>query len=245
MMPISMYDNTKVKIYSTAKGIKIIDSPIKIQILNILEGKVSEAEIVKKTGKSKSTISVHLKNLIEDGIISFQSHPLDRRSKLFYIFAEYIGEIYPDKIIYNIPQIEHDVTSDTELYIEVFRQFKSLLLYHGLEVEPLEVESGYRIGEKLYSTFEYETLEELLEILKKTFKDLKLGNLTVNNTEELIFKIKGCHECYKLQYNIPTCNITKGIIKGIFTGHFKEKVSVEEVECCSKYDDCCTFIVEH
>ena len=99
-MPINNFNNTKIKIFSTNKGIKIVDSPIKIQILNILDGQVSEADIVSQTGKSKSTISVHLKNLIDEGIISFKSHPLDRRSKLFYILADYIGEIYPDKIIY-------------------------------------------------------------------------------------------------------------------------------------------------
>ena len=61
MMPINKFNNTKIKIYATTKGIKIVDSPIKIQILNILDGQVSEIEIVKQTGKSKSTISVHLK----------------------------------------------------------------------------------------------------------------------------------------------------------------------------------------
>lgn len=133
MMPINKFNNTKIKIYATTKGIKIVDSPIKIQILNILDGQVSEIEIVKQTGKSKSTISVHLKNLIDEGIISFKSHPLDRRSKLFYIYADYIGEICPDKIIYKLPEIESQITSKAQLYMELFRQFKSILLIHGLQ----------------------------------------------------------------------------------------------------------------
>ena len=124
MIPINYYNTTKIKIYSTNKGIKIVDSPIKIQILNLLEGEISEADIVKETGKSKSTISVHLKNLIDEGIISFKSHPLDRRSKLFYIIADYIGEIYPDKIIYKLPETESDLESQDQLYIEILRQFK-------------------------------------------------------------------------------------------------------------------------
>ena len=61
MMPINNFNNTKIKIYSTTKGIKIVDSPIKIQILNMLDGQVSEADIVNETRKSKSTISVHVK----------------------------------------------------------------------------------------------------------------------------------------------------------------------------------------
>ena len=74
MIPINIYENTKIKIYSTSDGIKIVTSPIKIQILNMLTDKVSEADIVKETGKSKSTISVHLKNLLDERIISYKAH---------------------------------------------------------------------------------------------------------------------------------------------------------------------------
>lgn len=245
MMPINKFNNTKIKIYATTKGIKIVDSPIKIQILNILDGQVSEIEIVKQTGKSKSTISVHLKNLIDEEIISFKSHPLDRRSKLFYIYADYIGEICPDKIIYKLPEIESQITSKAQLYMELFRQFKSILLIHGLQIEPLEVATGQRIGEHLYSQFEYETLEQLTELVKDKFNELDLGQLKISSFEPLILKNNGCHECFKLQYNISTCNVTKGILKSIFESHFNREVSVEEVECTSKYDDCCTFTVDY
>ena len=216
MMPINKFNNTKIKIYATTKGIKIVDSPIKIQILNILDGQVSEIEIVKQTGKSKSTISVHLKNLIDEGIISFKSHPLDRRSKLFYIYADYIGEICPDKIIYKLPEIESQITSKSQLYMELFRQFKSILLIHGLQIEPLEVATGQRIGEHLYSQFEYETLEQLTELVKDKFNELDLGQLKISSFEPLILKNNGCHECFKLQYNISTFNVKKGILKSIF-----------------------------
>lgn len=246
MIPINYYNTTKIKIYSTNKGIKIVDSPIKIQILNLLEGEISEADIVKETGKSKSTISVHLKNLIDEGIISFKSHPLDRRSKLFYIVADYIGEIYPDKIIYKLPETESDLESQDQLYIEILRQFKSILLIHGLQVEPLEVATGQRIGEKIYSTFDYETMDDLIELIKNKFEQLNLGKIKISSIEpSIIIKNTGCHECFKLQYNIPTCNITKGILKGIFEKHFEKEVQVDEVECTSKYDDCCTFIIDY
>ena len=243
-MPINNFNNTKIKIYSTTRGIKIVDSPIKIQILNLLEGQVSEADIVSKTGKSKSTISVHLKNLIDEGIISFKSHPLDRRSKLFYILADYIGEIYPNKIIYKSPDIESDLDTKEHLYMELFRQSKSMLLVHGLQLEPLEVESGKNIGKKIYESFDFETFDELLELIIEKFEDLGLGHIKVSSKEPLILKNNDCNECDGLQYNMPLCHITKGILAGIFEGYYETNVSVEEVECTSKYDDCCTFIVE-
>ncbi|PAV07821.1 V4R domain-containing protein [Methanosphaera cuniculi] len=245
MIPINIYENTKIKIYSTSDGIKIVTSPIKIQILNMLTDKVSEADIVKETGKSKSTISVHLKNLLDERIISYKAHPLDRRSKLFYIYADYIGEIYPDNIIYALPEIEQDISKKEGLFIEIYRQFKGLLLHHGLDVSPLEIITGERIGKKTYDEFKAETLDELLDELKQRFLDLGLGDLSINITDDsLMFKLKECHECYNLEYNMATCNIVKGMLKGIFSAFYKKAVSVEEVECCSKYDDHCTFIVE-
>ncbi|RAP45989.1 MAG: hypothetical protein BZ135_04550 [Methanosphaera sp. rholeuAM6] len=244
MMPINNFNNTRVKIFSTNKGIKVVDSPIKIQILNMLEGHTSEADIVKETRKSKSTISVHLKNLIDDGIISFKSHPMDRRSKLFYILADYIGEIYPNKIIFKSPEIESELDSKEQLLDEVFKQYRSLLLVHGLQLEPLEVETGSNIGKKLFDSFEYVNFNQFLDSVIEKFEKLQLGYIKVSSEKPLILKINDCHECKDLQFNMPICNTTKGILKGIFEGYYEKEVSVEEVECTSKYDDCCTFLIE-
>ena len=244
MMPINNFNNTRVKIYSTSKGIKIVDSPIKIQILGMLDGKSSEADIVKGTGKSKSTISVHLRSLIDEGVINYKSHPLDRRSKLFYIVADFIGEIFPDKIIFGTPEIESGLNSKGKFYTELFRQYKSLLLYNGLSLWPLEVKVGENIGESLYKEFEYESLSELIELLVKSFEELGLGNIKVSSEDPLIIKVTDCHECSGLQYNLPICNVTLGIFKGVFSQYAGAPVTVEEVECVSNYDDSCTFTID-
>ncbi|RAP52601.1 MAG: hypothetical protein BZ138_02880 [Methanosphaera sp. rholeuAM270] len=244
MMPINNFNKTKIKIYSTNKGIKVVDSPIKIQILNILEGQVSEADIVKHVGKSKSTISVHLKNLIEEGIISFKSHPLDRRSKLFYIVAEYIGEIYPNQIIYQMPEINSPLSDKEKLFTEVFRQYKSILLMHGLQLEPLEVKAGVKIGKSLYSTLSFQNFDELIKAIVDKFEQLGMGHIKVSSDNPLILKNKSCCECEDMQYNLPICNITKGILKAIFEEYYEMEVSIEEVECISKYDDCCSYLIE-
>lgn len=244
MMPINNFNNTKIKIYATNKGIKVVDSPIKIQILNLLDSQISEADIVNETGKSKSTISVHLKNLIDEGIISYKSHPMDRRSKLFYIIAKYIGEIYPDKIIYKIPELDSGINTKEKMFTEIFRQYKSILLGHGLQLEPLEVETGKNVGKKLFSTLEFESFNELIDAISTIFENLELGHIKLGSDDPLILKNYECIECKQLQYNMTLCNITKGILKGIFEEYYQKEVSIEEVECISKYDDCCTFLIE-
>lgn len=244
MMPINNFNNIKVKMYATSKGIKVIDSPIKIQILNILDKQTSEADIVSSTGKSKSTISVHLKNLIDDGVISYKSHPMDRRSKLFHIVAKFIGEVYPDKIIYGTPEVNPELNSREDLSVELFRQYKSLLLYNGLQLGPLEESLGEKIGSAIYDSLEYNTLTELLNQLKIKFDELGWGKIKIKTKDTIIIKIKDCHECSNLQYNLPLCNVTKGILKGIFSSYLNKTVSVEEVECVSNHDDSCTFIID-
>ncbi len=65
-------------------GIDVVKSPVKLTILEMLRSNDMEFdEIVRNTGKSKSTISVHLKSLREDGIISYRLGESDSRSKNF------------------------------------------------------------------------------------------------------------------------------------------------------------------
>ena len=244
MMPINNFNNTRVKIYSTSKGIKIVDSPIKIQILDVLDNKTSETDIVSIIGKSKSTVSVHLRSLIDEGVINYKAHPLDRRSKLFYVVAEYIGEIFPDTIIFGTPEIESGLTSPGKFSAELFRQYKSLLLYNGLSLWPLEVKVGENIGKSLYNEFEYESFPELIELLVKSFDELGLGKIKISSEDPLIIKVTDCHECSGLQYNLPICNVTMGIFKGVFSQYVGAPVTVEEVECVSNYDDSCTFTID-
>jgi len=245
MMPITTFSEIRIKIYSTDSGIRTISSPIKIKILDYMHGEISEAEIVKQIGKSKSTVSVHLRSLIDDGVVSFKSHPLDRRSKLFYVVAELIGEIYPDRIIYQTPTLESDINTPDIFFKELFGQFKSQLLYSGLHLEKLEIESGKTMGKKLYEDFQYDSLEELTDLIKNKFEELKLGKIKIASLDPLIFKNTECAECIHVQYNLPTCNVIRGILIGILEEHFHKEVSIEEVECTSKFDDSCTFVVDY
>jgi Bacterial regulatory protein, arsR family. len=83
--------NDQIKIFGTQTGVNIIESPIKARILSILEEKErSGAEIVSLTGKSKATISTHLHDLGDRGIIDSKAHPTDGRIKIFFIKSNYI-----------------------------------------------------------------------------------------------------------------------------------------------------------
>ena len=80
--PVQIFSNVDDNI-----GVNVVKSPVKLTILEMLRDSEMEFdEIVSNTGKSKSTVSVHLKSLRESGIISFRIYPEDNRKKIFYIF---------------------------------------------------------------------------------------------------------------------------------------------------------------
>ena len=63
--PIQIFSNFNDNI-----GVNVVKSPVKLTILEMLRDRDMEFdEIVSNTGKSKSTVSVHLKSLRENGII--------------------------------------------------------------------------------------------------------------------------------------------------------------------------------
>ena len=75
-------------------GVDVVKSQVKLTILEMLRSNDMEFdEIVKNTGKSKSTISVHLKSLRKDGIISYRLGETDNRKKIFYLDSKYLGSV--------------------------------------------------------------------------------------------------------------------------------------------------------
>ena len=87
--PIQIFSNLNENI-----GVNVVKSPVKLTILEMLRDSEMEFdEIVNNTGKSKSTVSVHLKSLRESGIISYRVHPDDNRKKIFYINSKFLGSV--------------------------------------------------------------------------------------------------------------------------------------------------------
>ena len=84
----------EVEIFSTADGLQVIKSPLRVKILSMLrERDLSFDEIVKLSGRAKSTVSGHLKDLSQEGIIGSRAHPTDARKKIFFIKSGYVGKL--------------------------------------------------------------------------------------------------------------------------------------------------------
>jgi len=87
-------ENSQIELFATPDGIKAIKSPVRVRILSMLrEGDLSFDEIVKFSGRAKSTVSSHLKNMSKEGIISSRVDPDDARKKIFFIQSESMGKL--------------------------------------------------------------------------------------------------------------------------------------------------------
>ena len=88
-----MPEGADFDIYQTAAGYTAVTNPVRRQILDALSQQDRELpDLVKLTGKSKPTLSnLHVRELLEKGLVEEMPHPTDARRKVYRIAARRIG----------------------------------------------------------------------------------------------------------------------------------------------------------
>jgi predicted hydrocarbon binding protein len=241
----------QIKIFSTINGINIIKSPIKAQILSLLkEGGLSGSKIVALTGKSKSTISAHLQDLFNSGIIDWMVDPEDRRRKIFFINAKFLGDLSSEK------EIEEDMDQYLKKYISdsndpfeffrfMFRTIRVSLLDEGINIDPILHDAGIKVGKTVYNKVESADIENLTKNLADFWENNRLGRVEFESIKPLIIQAYDCFECEDLpQIGRPACAFDSGILEAVFSSYFHDPVKVQETKCYAKGDHFCRFLVK-
>lgn len=244
--PIQIFSNTNDNI-----GVNVIKSPVKLTILEMLRDRDMEFdEIVSNTGKSKSTVSVHLKSLRESGIISYKVHPVDNRKKIFYINSKYIGsvdgsdntqiqETQADYLVKNI------VDEDAEFSTLLFHTLKAMLIQEGINIDPILQSTGNSIGKSIFNKLYDDDLDIFMNNLAEFWQRKGLGRLTFNIGQIIKITTYDCFECEFLpKTGKPACFLDTGIFEGLFTEFFNLPVKVIETQCYTMGDEKCVFEVE-
>lgn len=249
MAPIKA--KSRVKIFSTKSGINIIQSPIKAQILSLLkEGGMSGSQIVASTLRSKSTISAHLQDLEDAGIIDWVIDPEDRRRKIYYINSRFLGDVSSEKEIKeDVDQYLQDNVVESEDPLKFFRfMFRSIrvsLLDEGINIEPILRNAGIKVGETFFKKLKTPDLADFIDNVVLFWEKNQLGRIEVKSIDPLIFQAYDCFECEDLpQIGRPVCSFDSGILEAFFSRYFHEQVEVEEVKCFAQGDDYCQFMVK-
>jgi predicted hydrocarbon binding protein len=236
--------------FSTPGGIKTVNSQVRMDILAmLLKREMSFDELVTALGKAKSTISVHLKGLTEDGIIGSREDPDDARKKIFFIRSSYLGRLSKRK----------KVDRDMEAYISnyalgagdpftffrlMFRTFRISLLDEGIDIDPVLHDAGMKMGGALYRQVADPELDGLIDNLSAFWTAQSLGRIEVESIEPLNIRIYDCYECQDLPpLGRPACAFDSGILESVFSDHFGSKMSAVETHCYAMGDDHCRFEV--
>jgi len=248
-----MENKSTITIFSTPKGLNVVKSPVKSIILSALRQKeMSFDEIVKVTGKSKSTVSVHLKALTQDGILGSKAHPADQRKKIFFINSRYIGELNQQEVherkeekVEFLIQNLIDNGDSFEFFKLMFHILRVVMIKEGINLDPILNQTGMRIGEVFYRKLENKNTSELLNNLTKFWTSNGLGRLEIDNLDPVTVRAYDCFECGLLpNVGKSACALDSGILEAVFSAHFSQEVIINEIKCYARGDKYCCFVIE-
>ena len=207
-------------------------------------------EIVNSTGKSKSTVSVHLKSLRESGIISYKVHPVDNRKKIFYLNSKYLGSVNvtePKEIKETQSDylVENLVNNDAEFSTLLFHTLRSMLIQEGINIDPILQSTGNSIGNSLFEILYDDDLDIFIENIANFWETKGLGRVSFELGQIIKITTFDCFECELLpKTGKPACFLDTGIFEALFSRYFKLPVSVIEIQCYTMGDERCVFEVE-
>jgi len=237
-----------IELFATSAGIRAVDSPVRVKIIAMLkERELPFDEIVEGTGRAKSTVSVHLNDMAEAGIIGARLDSQDRRKKIFYINSNYLGGLQKDRILEDdINELisRKGVPDVVDFFKVMFRSIRVQLCLQGINIDPVLSEAGQRVGGALYAHIGSPDREELLRNLAEFWASHGLGRMVVRSRSPLTVYIYDCFECAELPLlGRPACAFDLGILQGIFFAHYGEERPIEEVACYAMGHDHCCFVI--
>lgn len=247
-----MRERQQFTIFATDRGIEVIESPVKSLILSeLMKRELRFQDIVRITGKSKSTVSKHLSDLRMAGLIVERPDPADRRIKVFSINSRYLGklrrkkrgELDEEKTEFLAKHLT-SVGDPFEFFRLMFHVLRVELIKEGINIDPILHEAGLKIGEVIYPSLGAGNLEDLLENLRRFWRINRLGTLKVESTDPLIIRAYDCFECGLLpDIGESACALDSGILEAVFGRYFNSDVEIQETECYARGDERCSFLI--
>jgi len=245
------FQEMQIELFSTSEGIYAINSPVRVKILSMLrKGELNFDQLVELSGKAKSTVSVHLRRMTDEGIIGSKTDPLDARKKIFFIKSEYLGKLSGKKVV--TENIEDyitnyiDSTGDPyEFFRLIFLTIRISLIRQGIDIDPILYEAGVKVGETLYDKIKDPDIKKLAENIKMFWETHNLGKVEITNLNPLTIKVTDCFECKSLPpIGRPACAFDSGILKAVFSAHFQDELVVNETKCYAMGDNHCSFTIK-
>jgi predicted hydrocarbon binding protein len=242
---------TAVGIFRTAQGLRVVDSPTRARILTLLgDGELSFDEIVSETERAKSTISVHLREMVADGVLGSRSDPEDGRRKFFFLNSEYLGQLSEaERLDMDTGRLLADYDPESSdlfaFYRAMFTSIRITLLADGINIDPILRSAGTHLGHALSRILADRSTVEVLDALARFWEKHGLGRMEVISLSPIVIEIRDCFECQSLPFlGRPACVFDSGVLTSVFSEHFGAMPTVEETACYAMGDGYCRFVIE-
>jgi hypothetical protein len=244
---------SSVGLYSTSNGISTVGSPVKMKILELLSRQeMAFDKLVENSGRAKSTISVHLKDLAEAGIIDARPDPIDGRKKIFYLHSFYLGGVDSgDRGRFDIERyITREFPCDgnpASLYRFILSTIRLNLMNEGITINPVLHLAGLKAGESLYHCIESRTVEGIIHRMGKFWVNNGLGKIELERLNPLTLNIRDCFECIDLPIKgEPACAFESGVLSSLFSAYYEQRMKAIETRCYAMGNNLCRFeLTEH
>lgn len=235
-----------IELFSTSSGVLPVQSLPQTEILTLLRARERPFdEIVRFSGKAKSTVSVHLKAMEEEGIVGSRADPADSRRKIFFIRSPCVGSLSQGLVLQD-EDAGHPATGGDpfRFYRYMFRTIRVSLLSEGINIDPVLQNAGYRVGQHLYPDIADADLSGLLANLQGFWTESNLGTIEVESLSPLVIRVHDCFECGDLpELGRPACAFDAGILRAVFSRHCAVDCSVDETACYAMGNDHCRFLI--
>lgn len=239
----------QVEIYSTKKGMMAIESPIKNRILQKLkERELTFEELIEVCGKARSTMSVHLNDLLNMGLVYKRVDARDRRKKYFGINTDLLVSskapvtTHYDKILHAVPSTIGDQYGFLKA---LFHLVRSGMESYGVDTSPALKKIGRDVGRVLAPRFKAKTADDLLKEVSEFWEAQGLGKVRVMNGDVPTLVVDDCFDCSTMpNIGLTQCSMDEGILEAIIEEKLKVKCSIEEVECYGTGHHHCKFLIK-
>jgi predicted hydrocarbon binding protein len=242
--------NREIDLYSTPGGARAVENPVRRAILAALrEREHTFEEIVDLAGRAKSTISVHLRDLVAAGVVGSRVDPEDARRKIFHLTGGLVASVSPqdrldDEITAYAGTYRPGSSDPYTFYRLAFRTIRVALMQEGVLLDPLLTRAGERIGEELYPAVAGPDTEAFCTNIARFWEEHRLGRVEVAGTGPLTLLVYDCFECADLPVTgKPACAFDSGILRALFTRHYGRPTAAIETRCYAMGFDHCRFEV--
>lgn len=239
-----------IGLYSSSEGIRAIDSPVKVKILEMLaRQEMAFDQLVETSGRAKSTVSVHLKDLADDGIVGARADPADGRKKIFYLNSLFLaGADSEVRGNFDLDQyIPREIPCEGNpgaMFRFILSTIRLTLMNQGILIDPVLSLAGQKAGEGLYPCVEASGVNGMVQNIGRIWKKNGLGSIELERLDPLTLRITDCFECIDLPISgKPLCAFESGVLTSLFSMSCELQMKTIETHCYAMGSNLCRFEV--